>query len=402
MTATAAPDVDPDTFRKETRAWLEANTPPGWKERLSRADEDEALAFFQSWARTLHSGGLLVANWPERFGGRDASFAMQVIIQQEMTRADAPRPRYLSISIGHAAATLIVHGTPEQQELLAGILEGDVWCQGFSEPNAGSDLAALRTRADRHGDHYVVNGQKVWSSMGIHARWCLLLARTDPDVPKHKGISCFILDMRSEGVEVRPIRQATGASEFAEVFLNDVHIPASMLVGAENDGWRIAQTTLVTERYAQMIELEEGLRALLAQALDEAAEHRIPDGTTLADDNAFRQEFGALASQVEVLGLINDRVIGSIASGEEPGPEGSILKLYFSELLQRLTRFGIRSKGLAAHIDPLRKTDVSYFSGDWMLDHIRSWTWTIAAGSNEIQRNIIGERVLGLPREPRG
>lgn len=395
-------EVDLDAFHKETRSWLEANTPPAWKEKLGRADEREALDFFQSWARALHAGGLLVAHWPERFGGRDASFAMQVVIQEEMTRADAPRPRYLAISLGHAAATLIAHGTSEQQRLLSGILEGDVWCQGFSEPDAGSDLASLRTRAERDGDDYVVNGQKVWSSMGIHARWCLLLARTDQNAPKHKGISCFILDMHTEGVEVRPIRQATGASEFAEIFLTDVRIPVAMRVGADNDGWRIAQTTLTTERYSQMIELVEGLRSLFDQLIREAADRPGPDGRPLLEDPAFRQQVGRFASEIEVLSLVNDRVIGSIASGEEPGPESSILKLFFSELLQRLTRFGVQSTGLRAHIDPLRKTDVSYFSGDWMLDHIRSWTWTIAAGSNEIQRNIIGERVLGLPREPRG
>ncbi|GHF36514.1 alkylation response protein AidB-like acyl-CoA dehydrogenase [Amycolatopsis bartoniae] len=388
-------------YRERVRSWLAEHTPSGWAEKLPYADESQVLAFYRDWARKLHSGGLLVPHWPARFGGEGAGVAEQLIIQQELSRAGAPRPRYLAISLGHAAATLMQHGTPEQQRLLAGILEGDVWCQGFSEPEAGSDLASLRTKARREGDYYVVNGQKIWSSMGLHARWCLLLARTDPDAPKHKGISLFIMDMRSPGITVRPIRQATGAHEFAEVFLNDVRIPASMLVGEENNGWRIAQTTLTTERYAQMIEVHAGLTELLAQLVRESKTTPAPDGRPLAEDSAFRQRLAELAGAIEAFGALNDRVLGAVAEGRDPGARGSILKLFFSQLLQQLTAFGVRSQGLSAQLDPRRKNDLSYTSGDWMLDHIRSWTWTISAGTSEIQRNIIGERVLGLPKEPR-
>lgn len=398
---TAAEPADLAAYRACVRSWLTEHTPAGWQDKLPYADEAEVLAFYRDWARELHSGRILVAHWPERFGGQDASVAQQLVVQQEMSRAGAPRPRYLAISLGHAAATLMQHGTPGQQELLAGILDGDVWCQGFSEPGAGSDLASLRTRAVRDGDGYVVNGQKIWSSMGMYARWCLLLARTDPDAPKHRGISLFILDMRSPGVEVRPIRQATGAHEFAEVFLTDVRIPADMRVGQENDGWRIAQTTLTTERYALMIESHAGLRELLELLVAQARESRAPGGGPLVEDSAFRQQVTELAGAIDVFGLLNDRVLGDVAEGRDPGARGSILKLYFSQLLQRLTEFGARCQGMAAQVDPRRKNDISYTSGVWMLDHIRSWTWTIAAGSSEIQRNIIGERVLGLPREPR-
>ncbi|MDQ0382822.1 acyl-CoA dehydrogenase family protein [Amycolatopsis thermophila] len=402
MTAKApGEDAELAAYRARVRAWLAEHTPADWAEKLPYADEAEVLEFYRTWARELHSAGLLVPQWPERFGGAGAGLAQQVVLQQEMSRAGAPRPRYLAISLGHAAATLMEHGSPEQQKLLDGILDGDVWCQGFSEPGAGSDLASLRTRAVREGDYYVVNGQKIWSSMGLYARWGLLLARTDPDAPKHRGISLFILDMRAPGVEVRPIRQATGAHEFAEVFLTDVRIPAAMLVGQENEGWRLAQTTLATERYAQMVELHAGLEELLALLVRQARTLRAADGGPLVEDSEFRQRLAGFAGEVEVLGLINDRVLGDISAGRDPGARGSILKLYFSRLLQRLTAFGVRSNGLAAHVDPQRKNDLSYTSGDWMLDHIRSWTWTIAAGSNEIQRNIIGERVLGLPREPR-
>jgi alkylation response protein AidB-like acyl-CoA dehydrogenase len=388
-------DADLDTYRANVRRWLEANTPAGWEQTLPFADDDEVAEFFENWARTLHSAGLLVAHWPERFGGAGASVAQQLILQEEMTRANAPRPRYLAISLGHAAATLMEHGTPEQQKLLDGILAGDIWCQGFSEPGAGSDLASLRTRARREGDVYVVNGQKIWSSMGLYAKWGLLLARTDAEAPKHRGISMFILDMQSPGVEVRPIRQATGAKEFAEVFLTDVRIPADRLIGAENNGWRIAQTTLSTERYSQMIELQEGLRSLVAQLLSQA------NASGVSADSAFRLELARFAGEVEVFGLMNDRVLGQLAEGQDPGAAGSVLKLQFSQILQRLTEFGVQTNGLNAHIDPQRKNDISYTSGDWMLDHIRSWTWTIAGGTSEIQRNIIGERLLGLPREPK-
>lgn len=388
-----------EEFRSRIADWLAENSPRDWKQQLHSADEEQARDFFQWWARKLNEAGILVASWPEKFGGGGASLDKQVVIQQELTRADAPRARYQAISLGHAAATLMEHGTPEQQVLLKGILDGDIWCQGFSEPEAGSDLASLRTRAERVEDHYVINGQKIWSSMGTVAKWCLLLARTDPEAPKRKGISVFILDMNTPGVEVRPIRQATGAFEFAEIFLTDVKIPLDRRIGAENDGWRIAQTTLATERFAQMVELQEGLSALVAQLAQEARTLPAPEGGTLADDSAFQQELAKFAADVEVLGLVNDEVLGAVARGENPGPAGSILKLFFSETLQRLTRLGVRANGLKAHVDPLRKSDVSYVSGDWMLDHIRSWTWTIAAGSNEIQRNIIGERVLGLPRE---
>lgn len=392
-------DESLEDFRARISAWLAENSPHGWKQQLHSADENEARDFFRAWARKLHEAGLLVASWPEQFGGSGASLEKQVVIQQELTRVDAPRARYQAISLGHAAATLMEHGTVEQQLLLKGILDGDIWCQGFSEPEAGSDLASLRTRAERVGDHYVINGQKIWSSMGTVANWCLLLARTDPDAPKRKGISVFILDMNTPGIEVRPIRQATGAFEFAEIFLTDVKIPVDRRVGAENDGWRIAQTTLATERFAQMVELHEGLSALVGQLAAEARTLSSATGGTLAEDSAFRQEVAGFAADVEVLGMVNDEVLGSVARGENPGPAGSILKLFFSETLQRLTRLGVRANGLNAHVDPLRKSDVSYVSGDWMLDHIRSWTWTIAAGSNQIQRNIIGERVLGLPRE---
>jgi len=381
-----------EAFRKQVRAWFAEHTPPDWEERLRRATDDETEEFFREWSRTLHSGGFLVPHWPVAQGGGGLPLAQQIVIQQESARAGAPRPRFQAIALGHAAATLLEHGTDEQKLLLRGILDGESWCQGFSEPEAGSDLESLRTRAVRDGDDYVVNGQKIWSSMASRSTWCLLLARTDPSVSKHRGLSIFIMDMHAPGVEVRPIRQATGGSEFSEIFLTDVRIPASMRVGLENNGWQIAQTTLLTERAAQLLELHQGLLVTLERL------------AALAGDNpdaAFRQEFGRLVSEVDVFGMVVEKIMRGLMINGSFGPESSIGKLFFSELLQRVMHAGVRAQGLAAMVDRGNRADLSYTSGDWMIDYIRSWTWTIAAGSSEIQRNIISERVLKLPREPR-
>jgi alkylation response protein AidB-like acyl-CoA dehydrogenase len=390
-----------ENFRQQVRSWFAAHTPAGWEDLLREADEETTVGFFRDWARTLHAGGYLVPHWPVEHGGAALPLAKQVIIQQEMSRAGAPRPRYQVIALGHAAATLLEHGTPEQQALLQGVLDGDIWCQGFSEPEAGSDLASLRTRAVRHGDEYVVNGQKTWSSMAYRARWCLLLARTDPDMPKHRGISVFILDMTAAGVQIRPIRQATGSAEFCEIFLTDVRIPVSMRVGAENEGWRIAQTTLTTERASQLLELHQGLEVSIQRLAAAARNQANSMGQPRVHDSAFRQELARHAADVDAFGLLVEKIMRGLITNGRLGPESSIGKLYFSELLQRLMRFGVVLGGMHAQPNHHNRADLSYTSGDWMIDYIRSWTWTIAAGSSEIQRNIIAEKVLGLPREPR-
>jgi alkylation response protein AidB-like acyl-CoA dehydrogenase len=400
-TAQSNEPVELAEFRQQVRAWFTSHTPPEWEEHLRHADEEESVRFFRDWARTLHSGGYLVPHWPVDRGGSAMPLAKQIVIQQEMSRAGAPRPRYQVIALGHAAATLLEHGTPEQQRLLDGVLDGDIWCQGFSEPEAGSDLASLRTRAVREADHYVINGQKTWSSMAYRAHWCLLLARTDADVPKHRGISVFILDMKTPGIEIRPIKQATGSAEFCEIFLNDVKIPVEMRVGAENDGWRIAQTTLTTERASQLLELHQGLETSVRRLAAEARHQIGTRGQPRTEDTAFRQELARHAADVDAFGLLVEKIMSGLISTGHLGPESSIGKLYFSELLQRLMRFGVQLNGMVAQQNHHNRADLSYTSGDWMIDYIRSWTWTIAAGSNEIQRNIIAEKVLGLPREPR-
>jgi alkylation response protein AidB-like acyl-CoA dehydrogenase len=379
-----------ERLRSMVRDWLLVNTPRGWQREVAGFSRSQFRAFNLEHAARLHAAGLLVPHWPRRFGGGGFPFDEIVVIQQELVRADYPQPRLLEITLNHAAATLMTHGSQAQQAHLAAMLDGEIWCQGFSEPEAGSDLASLRTRADQAGDGFVLNGQKVWSSYADLADWCLLLARTDQTAPKHRGISLFMMDLASPGVRIRPIRQATGTEEFCEIFLTDVALPASALIGDLHNGWRIAQTTLTTERAGQVVELQARLASALESLWREAP--------TTRDD--VRQRLAALTAEVDVLGMLGSRLAEQIVRTGEVGAEASLAKLYYSECLQRVTAAGAAIAGMTSMLDHPREFATTWTSGKWMIDHLKSWNWTIAAGSNEIQRNIIGERVLGLPREP--
>jgi alkylation response protein AidB-like acyl-CoA dehydrogenase len=328
------------------------------------------------------------------------SVAEQMVLFQELAAHDAPRLVLAFVSIHHAASTLIAAGTEEQRARhLPAILDGEIWVQGFSEPEAGSDLASLKTTARRQGDVYVVNGQKLWASGALHADWCLLLARTDSDAPKRHGISYFLMDMRTSGIDVRPIRQATGESHFCEMFLNDVEIPATQLVGAENHGWQVAQETLSAERGMTMLELAErlgnaGFKWLVGVCSQKGAEGRPIDDSLVRDRLAgFETEITGLRALCRSLVERHDRGGTGIA-------DASVVKLYYSELLQRMMDFGAEIGGLAAHTQTRKPISSGWESGAWVLDFIGSWEWTIPGGTSEIQRTIIGERGLGLPREP--
>jgi alkylation response protein AidB-like acyl-CoA dehydrogenase len=381
---------DIEAFRAEVRDWCRGHVPPGWRAEQTGASEEAFVAFQQAWFQQLRGAGYAVPHWPAEWGG-GMPVAEQVVLYQELAAADAPRLVLAFVSIHHAAATLFEAGTDEQRRRhLPAILDGELWCQGFSEPEAGSDLAALRTTARRAGDGYVVNGQKLWASGARHADRCLLLARTDPDAPKRKGISYFLLDMRTPGVDVRPIRNAVGESHFCEVFLDDVVIPASDLVGPENGGWQVAQATLGAERGLTMLELAERL----ANGFQWLVEACRPLDDAVADRLAgFETELTALRA------LCRGLVVRADAGRAGPA-EPSIVKLYYSELLQRLTGFGAEVAGLAAQAELAKPLSSGWESGHWALDFIGSWEWTIPGGSSEIQRTIIGERGLGLPREP--
>lgn len=383
--------TDLDEFRGTVRAWCAEHIPADWRQAQTGASDAEFVSFQKAWFAELHSAGYAVPHWPHEWGG-GLTVPEQIVLYQELAAHDAPRLVLAFVGIHHAAATLLAAGTDEQRSRhLPAILDGQIWVQGFSEPEAGSDLASLHTSARRDGDAYVVNGQKLWASGGAHADWCLLLARTDPDAPKRKGISYFLLDMTTPGVEVRPIRNAIGDSHFCEIFLNDVRIPSANLVGPENAGWQVAQATLGTERGMTMLELAERLGLAGFRWLVQACP---VDDPVVADRLAqFDIEITGLR------GLARDLVECTEAGTAGPA-DASIVKLYYSELLQRMTDFGAEIGGLAAHTQLAKPLSSGWESGAWMLDFIGSWEWTIPGGASEIQRTIIAERGLGLPREP--
>jgi alkylation response protein AidB-like acyl-CoA dehydrogenase len=383
--------ADLDEFRATVRTWCEQHIPPDWRQNQTGVDDEEFVAFQKSWFAELHSAGFAVPHWPREWGGGLSVFE-QVVLYQELAAHDAPRLVLAFVGIHHAAATLLAAGTEEQrQRHLPAILDGEIWVQGFSEPEAGSDLASLRTSARRVGDSYLVNGQKLWASGGKHADWCLLLARTDPHAAIRKGISYFLLDMTTPGVEVRPIRNAIGDSHFCEIFLNDVEIPAANLVGEENAGWQVAQATLGAERGLTMLELAERLGNAGFRWLVQAAP---------VDDPIVADRLAQFEIEITGLRALCRKVVDDNENGTAGPAEASIVKLYYSELLQRLTDFGAEIGGMAAHTRLTKPMSSGWESGSWMLDFIGSWEWTIPGGSSEIQRTIIGERGLGLPREP--
>lgn len=386
-------------FRAEVAAWCRTHIPADWRRAQTGVGDEEFVRFQKEWLRELHRAGYAVPHWPRAWGG-GMSVARQIVLYQELARHDAPRLVLSFVSLHHAASTLLAAGTEEQRRRhLPAILDGEIWCQGFSEPEAGSDLAALKTTARREGDAYIVNGQKLWASGAMHADWCLLLARTDPAAPKRRGISYFLMDMRSPGVEVRPIRQATGEAHFCEVFLDDVAVPAANLVGPENEGWRVAQETLGAERGMTMLELAERLGNGGFRWLVEQCARPGPDGTRPIDDPLVTDRLAAL--ETELTGL--RALCTDFVADDAPGPaDASVVKLYYSELLQRLTDFATEAAGLPAHTELRKPLSSGWESGAWVLDFIGSWEWTIPGGTSEIQRSIIGERGLGLPREPTG
>ncbi len=392
--------VDTEGYRDHVRTWFARHTPSDAWERLDRATPKEEAAFLVEWLQTLASAGFAAPHVSVEWGGGGLSLAQQAVLYQEWARARAPSLEPFAVSLHHVPATLLDAGTDEQKaEFVRDAVSGTFWCQGFSEPDAGSDLASLRTRAVRDGDDYVVTGQKIWSSFAHHARWCLLLARTDPDAAKHKGISYFICDMTSPGVEVRPIRQNTGHAEFNEIFFDDVRIPARRLIGAENDGWTVAQRTLAAERgpFATAIigEISIGL-SLLRRSIE--ARLRQDQDSFLLD--GARAEIVRLLARSEALNSLGLDTLEALETGVDRGDLASVIKVASSDLLRAVTECGSRLAGERDLLEPPAAYR-GYFSEHWLLDFVNSWRWSIASGTNEIQRNIIAERVLGLPREPR-
>ena len=377
-----------ERFRAELRAFLEKTVP--------REDAPEDFAaefeFMRAFQRAMHRGGWVGIHWPSAFGGRDATPMQQAIFAEEMARARAPQ-LVNRVGINNVGPTLIHYGTEEQkQRYLPGILSADeIWCQLYSEPDAGSDLAALRTRAELDGDDYVVTGQKVWTSYAVQARWAILLARTDPEAKKHRGISYLIVDMQADGIEIRPLRQLTGASEFNEVFLDRVRVPRANLIGPENEGWQIAQVTLAHERGANYAVKEQTLARI---ALDELVAQARSSGA--AEDPVLRQELARLHIETEIMRFMNLQMLSKVGRGITPGLETSLAKQFWSDLSQAIGEASVQALG--PHGILLRGSRHVRGSGRFAQRMLFSRAATIAGGTAEIQRNIIAQRLLGLPR----
>jgi len=385
-------------FREAARRWLEANVPQ---------EELATLEARRAWHRQLYDAGYVGMGWPVPYGGRGATPLQQAIVADEMARAGAPAP-INPLGIAIVGPTIIVHGTEAQKRrYLRKILTAEeLWCQLYSEPNAGSDLASLRTRAEDRGDHFVVNGQKIWTSGGLVADWGLLLARTDTAVPKHKGIACFLIAMRQPGVEVRPLRQITGSAHFSEVFMSDARVEKTDLVGRLGQGWEIAQTTLSYERGGSSLARVTRYAAAFRQLL-RAVRTLQRGGRPLVEDPGVRAKLGRIYVDLEVQRYAALRILSALEKGESPGPAASITKLSYSEFEKRYHEWvqeilGPWGQAMPGAADGFSEVDTSSGEpGTWATAFLWSRAGTIYAGSSEIQKNIIGERVLGLPKEAR-
>jgi alkylation response protein AidB-like acyl-CoA dehydrogenase len=378
-------------FRDEFREWLAANLPAPWQGSTNSEDRSEYIRYLRDWQQKLYEGGWAGISWPQQFSGRGASLMEQAIFQEELARANAPQ-LIGTIGLSLVGPTIIAMGTEDQKaRYLAPILSGEeIWCQGFSEPNAGSDLASLNTKAIRDGDDFVVNGQKIWTSFAQLADWCLQLVRTDSEAPKHKGITCLLVDMRSEGISVRPLRQMSGDSGFNEVFFSNVRVPASQVLGTVNQGWTTAITALMNERAnlgtAAQVVFKRNLEALIDRARTIQR-----NGVSATKDPIVRQKLAQAHLELEILRLNTNRALTSLTKTGVPGPEGSIQKLYWSEWNQRLQQTAQEILGPFGQL-------MDFDKGIWQYGYLRSRGNTIEAGTSEIQRNIIAERVLGLPK----
>jgi alkylation response protein AidB-like acyl-CoA dehydrogenase len=365
-------------FRDELRAWLADNhpgeDPPG---------EDDAFEHRREWQRKLFDAGYAGFAWPKEYGGQGATLVEQALFGEEMARAKAPSPaNVLGMVMG--GPVVITHGTDEQKDrFLKPILTGDeIWCQGFSEPESGSDLASLKTKAVPSGDGYAVTGQKVWTTFAHQAKWCMLLARTNQDAPKHRGLTYFLMDMEQDGVEVRPLVQITGEAEFNELFIEEAHIPAGNVVGGVDNGWRVAITTLMHERAGLAFALQARVQIALGELIDELKARGV------TEDPLVRQRLAQLSIEASVLRLLAYRGLTTAMKSGEPGPEGSLGKWLWADVNQSLTTLAMDTAGARAQL----------VDDTWTYRFLRARANSIEGGTTEILKNIVAERVLGLPR----
>jgi alkylation response protein AidB-like acyl-CoA dehydrogenase len=387
------------SFRDEVRSWLKKNLPKDWTSRVQAASDvprEEAYDFLRQWQRKMYEAGFVGLTWPKESGGRGLTFMEEMILQEEMALAKAP-PVLNILAVGMAGPTINAYGTEEQKKRYPPKMLSceEIWCQGYSEPNSGSDLAALQTRAVKDGDHYVINGQKVWTSLAHIADWMMLLARTDPDAPKHKGITYFLVDMHAPGVTVKPLKQITGDAEFNEVYFDNVRIHESQILGGLNNGWAVGLTTLMYERLALGFGLQVRLRIALDGLVD-LARRSSKNGTPATKDPVTRQKLAQLWIDTEVFKYTGARAITKLLKGELPGPEASTGKMMWVEGHQRLQELAMELEGPYSQLTKGSRWAVE--NGLWQYGFLRSRANSIEGGTTEIQRNIIGERVLGLPK----
>jgi alkylation response protein AidB-like acyl-CoA dehydrogenase len=377
-------------FRDEARAWLTENVPKG-----ARPKDGPAMRVFDmAWQRRQHAGGWGGIAWPRDYGGRGLSLVQQMVWYEEYARCGAPVPGCMFVGLNHGGPTLIARGTNAQKSFhIPPILRGDVvWCQGFSEPSSGSDLGSIRTRGEIDGDHLVVTGQKIWTTHADVADYQELLVRTDPTLPKHKGLTWVICDMHLPGVSVVPIKAMTGAAPFCQVFYDEVRIPLSNVVSTVNDGWSVAMSTLSFERGTAMIPHQVQLQRTVEELIVLAHETLGADRRRPAiQDDAIAAELATLRAEVAAMRAMTYATISRGLREDVPGPESAIVYLYFGELFQHVHKTALDILG-GAHLERSAATE------RWVYDYLESFKQTIAGGTSEIRRNIIGERVLGLPR----
>ena len=376
-------------FRERVRDWISQNKPTEPRPE----NPDEAVEFDRVWQRRQFDGGFAGINWPKAFGGAGLSTIQQFVWHEETALSDCPDVGVNFVGVNHAGPTLIACGTDDQRAFhLPRILTGEsVWCQGFSEPGAGSDLASLSTRGEIDGDEIVVTGQKIWTSYGDRAKYQELLVRTDGEAAKHRGITWIIADMTAPGVEVRPIRNISGSAEFCEVFYDGARFPLANVVGDLNNGWRVAQSTLGFERGTAFTASQIRLARRVEALIETAKETVLPGGKFAIADEHIAYELARLRAEVRAMRAMTLANMSRLLTRDQPGPEGSMLKLYGAELVQRTARLAMDFLGPQA-------LDRSGPATEWSRQYLTSFAASIGGGTSEIQRNIIGERVLGLPR----
>lgn len=390
MDFTPSPTIE--KTRRDFQSWLRDNLPDlhRWKQLHDQGPVAERIAFLKDWERRLYDARWIAVHWPSEYGGRDASLLDHLAVHEELVRAAAP-PLINGPSISIFGPTLLVFGTPQQkQRYLPTLLSAEeVWCLGFSEPNAGSDLASLRTRATREGDEWVLNGQKVWTTYANQADYCMFLVRTDANAPQHKGISCLIVPLRTPGITVRPLREITGDTDFNEVFLDNARVPADSVVGEVNKGWQVIMTALGHERGTLLLVDHVRRQADMARLLE------LISANGKRADRLTRQQFAQFYVEVEIMRFHCIKVMSDLEQGR-PQSDVSILKLYGSEMVQRLDDFGLNLQGPYAQLWSGAPQVIN--DGDWQHSWLMARAMTIASGTSEVQRNIIAQRLLGLPR----